>query len=268
MRLSPTRSETTLLAACAVLLLAALLGPHLAQPGHAHAFADQRTLWGIPCALDVLSNLPFAIAGLLGFAGLRHAALPRVQRHCAQVFFAGLLLTAAGSSFYHWAPDDLGLAIDRTTMSVAFAGLLGLLAEGLAGERAGRATLLALLAAAPLAVATWFFTGNVLPWALVQFGGVPVLLLAAFVEPQTGALQVRWTWVLLAYAVAKLFEINDHAVYAATSELLSGHTLKHVVAALAAWPVIAAVAAAARGQNEPAAATAPMLAAHQRSKAV
>ena len=33
------------------------------------------------------------------------------------------------------------------------------------------------LALAPASVAAWFFTGNVLPWAVVQFGGIALLLL-------------------------------------------------------------------------------------------
>jgi hypothetical protein len=93
-------------------------------------------------------------------------------------------------------------------------------------------------------------TGNVLPWALVQFGGIALLLLVlATGKPLPGALPVRWSLVLLAYAVAKLFEANDHAIYDATGQLFSGHTLKHVVAAFAAWPVIAAVAARSERQN-------------------
>jgi hypothetical protein len=32
------------------------------------------------------------------------------------LFFTGLLLTAAASSWYHWQPDDAGLAVDRCGM--------------------------------------------------------------------------------------------------------------------------------------------------------
>ena len=255
---SLTRSEGTLLAACAVLLLVALFAPHLAQPAHAHDFADQRALWGVPCALDVLSNLPFAIAGALGWfflARVPQGAIDRTQRACAALFFTGLLATAAGSSWYHLAPDDAGLAIDRAAMSIAFAGLLALLAATRIRARAGAAMAAALLVLAPLSVLAWYRTGNVLPWAIVQFGGMAMLLtVLATTRVQPGALPVRWSLVLLAYALAKLAEVNDHAIFAATGELLSGHTLKHVVAAFAAWPVIAAVAARTERQNRPQAA--------------
>jgi hypothetical protein len=261
MRLSLNRNEWLLASAAAALLLVALFAPAVAQPPHAHDFADLRAWWGLPNALDVLSNLPFAIMGTWGLIALRNVpvdALWSSQRACARLFFVGLLLVAAGSSWYHFAPGELGLAIDRAAMAIAFAGLLGLLVAGLVSDRAGAATAGVLLVLAPASVAAWLATGNVLPWAVVQFGGMPLLLLAALVRPRPGVLAVRWSLVLLAYALAKLCEANDQALYAAGGELLSGHSLKHVVAALAAWPVIHAVAALARGQNDPKTGAAPL----------
>src|SRR5439155_7301219 len=45
---------------------AALAAPRLAQPQWYHDFADQRCLLRIPHALNVLSNLPFVLVGILG----------------------------------------------------------------------------------------------------------------------------------------------------------------------------------------------------------
>src|SRR5262249_11548824 len=150
-----TRAERLLLALCALLLLGALCGPHVGQPAHYHAFADQRTLWGVPRALDVLSNLPFALAGAAGLWLLRGPTprhRPPVQRACAALFFLGLVLTTFCSAWYHMQPDGAALAVDRAGMSVAFAGVLGLLAAAQVSERAGRLLAPALLAAGPLAI--------------------------------------------------------------------------------------------------------------------
>src|SRR4030095_1568825 len=109
MRAKPSKPETLLLLACACLMAAALLGPAITQPAGYHGFADQRVLWGLPFAMDVLSTLPFAIAGVAGLWWLVEAparALSNVQRAMAILFFAGLLLTAGGSAWYHWQPDD------------------------------------------------------------------------------------------------------------------------------------------------------------------
>lgn len=253
MRLPLTRPETVLLLASAALLALAVFGPAVPNPAHAHDFADRRLLWGVPNALDVLSNIGFLVGGAWGLWALRNAPrgpLYAVQRACAALFFAGLVVTAAGSSWYHLVPNDTGLAIDRASMSVAFAGLLALLAAARVSDRAGIAMAVGLLLLGPASVFAWWSTGNVLPWAVVQFGGMAlVLLVLAFGADHLGTLRVRWGWVLLAYALAKLAEMNDQAILAATGELFSGHTLKHLVAAFAAWPVIAALAAHGQRQN-------------------
>ena len=248
------RSEILLLAAIALLLAIAVFAPTVGQPAGFHVYAKQRALWGIPHALDVLSNLPFALAGAAGLWRLRQrtGALYEAQRGCARLFFIGLLATAAASSYYHWAPDDGGLAFDRAGMAVAFAGLLGMAAAARVSDRAGHALALAMMVFGPASVAAWSATGNVLPWAVVQFGGMGLLLLVLAVgREHLASLPVRWSLVLLAYALAKLLEANDAAVLRASGELLSGHTLKHVVAAFAALPVLAALPAQPRGQNDP-----------------
>ncbi|MDP3229682.1 MAG: hypothetical protein Q8N13_17160 [Acidovorax sp.] len=258
-----TRAEAGLLLGVVALLALAVFGPVLPASAHQHGFADQRALWGIPCAMDVLSNLPFAIAGVWGLWALRSlapVALDRTSRVLAALFFAGLLCTAIGSSVYHWQPLDAGLLWDRLGMVLPFAGLLGLAAASRVSERAGRATAGAVLLAGPVAVLWWSHTGNLMPWAVVQLGGMLVVLALACLPRRDGALAVHLGAVIGLYAVAKLFEAADHAVFDATAQWLSGHSIKHVLAAGAAWPVLLALRnSAARsvphvtlsGQNAP-----------------
>ena len=85
-------------------------------------------------------------------------------------------MTAAASGIYHWRPDDAGLVIDRLGMVVVFAGLLGLAAADRAGPRAGVLLAVVVLLLGPLSVWTWSATGNVLPWVVVQFGGMLLVL--------------------------------------------------------------------------------------------
>lgn len=82
-------------------------------------------------------------------------------------------------------------------------------------------------------------TGNVVPWALVQFGGMTLVVALASMRPVGDAPGLRLGAVIALYALAKVLEIGDHAVFDATHSVISGHSLKHVVAALAALPVIA-----------------------------
>ena len=56
-------------------VIAVVLSPPIPQDPGYHSFADQRTMIGIPNALNVVSNVPFAFIGLAGlssrFADLR-----------------------------------------------------------------------------------------------------------------------------------------------------------------------------------------------------
>lgn len=246
LRQNLSRAEAGLLLGMAALLALALFGPVLPASAHQHTLADQRALWGIPCALDVLSNLPFAIAGLWGLVALRRVApgmLDAPSRALASLFFAGLVCTAAGSALYHWQPQDAGLLSDRLGMVLPFAGLLGLAGASRVSARAGAAAAGTVLLAGPLAVLWWSHSGNLLPWAVVQLGGMLVVLALACLPRRDGALALHLGAVMALYALAKLFEAADHAVFEATGQAVSGHSLKHVLAAAAAWPVLAALAA-------------------------
>lgn len=246
LRQNLSRAEAGLLLGMAALLALALFGPVLPASAHQHTLADQRALWGIPCALDVLSNLPFAIAGLWGLVALRRVApgmLDAPSRALASLFFAGLVCTAAGSALYHWQPQDAGLLWDRLGMVLPFAGLLGLAGASRVSARAGAAAAGTVLLAGPLAVLWWSHSGNLLPWAAVQLGGMLVVLALACLPRRDGALALHLGAVMALYALAKLFEAADHAVFEATGQAVSGHSLKHVLAAAAAWPVLAALAA-------------------------
>ena len=154
----------------------------------------------------------------------------------AFVFFGGLLITAAASASYHLAPDDAGLARDRHAMAVVFAGVLGMVATERISDRAGIALASFSLLAGPASVLWWTSTGSVTPYVVVQFGGLLVVAMCLLV--QRHSVGPRWALLLLAYALAKVCEYFDAEVFALTDELVSGHTLKHLLAALAAWTIV------------------------------
>ena len=111
-------------------VIAVFSQPPIPQDPAYHVMADRRPLLGIPNALNVLSNIPFAVAGVLG---LYYAFLPRTgsrpfsdpwERWPYAALFAGTALTTAGSAYYHLAPDNARLVWDRLPMTVGFMGLL------------------------------------------------------------------------------------------------------------------------------------------------
>lgn len=241
--------ERALLRLVAAFVLVACFGPAVPDPTSATGagFADMRAWHGLPFAMDVASNLPFAVFGVWGLLRLRrfdtlHERLRSAAAlDCAWLFFAGLVFTAAGSVFYHLQPDALRLAADRAGMAIAFAGMLGLAVCERVSLRAGWPAACVAFAGGLMAVAVYHERGDVLPWAVVQFGGMALVLGLALLRPVPGAMGLKLGAVIFFYAAAKLLELGDHWVFEATGQVVSGHTLKHLVAACAAWPVLQGV---------------------------
>jgi hypothetical protein len=228
-------------------LLAPLL-PHIPTSGHSHvhahghAFIDARSFFGIPNGLDVLSNLPFLIGGIWGLIALRSVQnMAAPLQTAARVFFIGLILTCFGSSYYHWAPSDFGLMVDRVGMAVAFAGVISLAAGSRLGEAVSERATPLLLLLAPLAAVAAYTLHNVLPWVIVQFGGMALIVWLACLPRSKAMPGIHLGALIALYAVAKLLEAQDSQVFELTQGLISGHSLKHIAASLAAVPVIAAL---------------------------
>ena len=234
------------LLACAV---AAFLVPAMPQPLSYHAFADGRPFASVPNFLNVASNLPFLVGGALGIASIlrdgqfadRGESLPYL------VFFVGALLTSAGSAWYHLAPDNVRLVWDRLPMTLGFAGLVSAAIAERVDARIGQRAMWPLLALGAITVLYWYATeklgrGNVIPYFLYQGWSVLaiVLLLVLFPARQSahGHLLI---WAAAWYALAKVFEATDPAVYRLTAGQVSGHTVKHLVAAGAVFAILRSV---------------------------
>ena len=227
--------------------LATLLGLQLDPSGHSHLhahghpFIDARMWFGIPNTLDVLSNLPFLAFGIWGVCRLGRPTQLGAHHLAAALFFLGLIFTALGSSVYHWHPDSWGLAIDRTGMAVAFAGLLGMAWH----ERTSIASVKALTCSCLIfsVISAWLphFVANIWPWVMLQFGGILVVLICALLPKQARGAGVAFMPVLVLYALAKACEAADADIFVWTQGMISGHSIKHILASLAALPVIFAM---------------------------
>lgn len=242
-----SRHERTLVFSVLLLIVLSLLLPAIPQGQDYHGFADARTLLGIPRALDALSNVGFLSAGAWGLLLLIRGELVFFSRALAAscaVFFVGFIATAVGSTYYHVAPDDARLAWDRAGMVIAFAGMLGMAAAHRVSERAGFGMLMAALALGPASVLFWAHTGSVTPYAMMQFGGIG--LAAALMCLQPRGRGPNWNAILATYALAKLCEMADAQIFQLSAGLVSGHTLKHLLAAL---PVLAVTTALRRPRS-------------------
>jgi hypothetical protein len=222
-----------------------LLKPPLPQPLEYHGFADQRPLLGMPHMLNVASNLPFLLVGVWGMIFMSGSASHRAgvflqpsERWAYWMYFVGLALTGIGSGYYHANPNNETLVWDRAALAITFMALFtAIVAERLCWK-------LSVWLVGPMialgvgSVLYWHWTDDLRFYFVVQFFPLIALpMLFLFFTPRytrTGDMLAS----LACYGLAKALESYDKEVYAADGALVSGHTLKHLVAGLSAYLVL------------------------------
>jgi hypothetical protein len=230
----------------ALLVLIGSAIPRIPQPQSYHLFADRRSFLGISNFGDVASNLPFAAIGIRGLILVlrsrfrKGATLFLDEREMWPYFFVfvGLLLTAFGSSYYHLAPSNSRLVWDRLPMTITFMSMVAAVVAERIDPQLGLRLLPVLLIAGFTSVLEWYWSeirgaGDLRFYAAVQAYSALVILLALFL-PQRYTRGSDFGLVLGFYILAKILEVFDAQVYSAL-RIVSGHTLKHLAAALAGF---------------------------------
>lgn len=174
-----------------------------------HNFADARTMFGIPNFYNVVSNVQFVIVAIVM---LMFSSSPSTSAYA--VFLRGLFVTGFASAYYHLSPDDSRLSVDRLAMSVTFGALYAHVFD---------MPLWFSIFMSAMTVGYWRYTEDLRPYIALQYGGMIVL-----------ALFSNETDVIIIYCLAKISERLDRAIWGWSRERISGHTLKHIIAALAA----------------------------------
>ncbi len=213
--------------------------PPIAQDVGYHLFADTRNIFSIPNFWNVLSNLPFLLIGLAGLYGvLVSKQIPVVehQKLAYILFFSGVLWVAVGSGYYHLWPDNSSLLWDRLPMTVAFMSLFSIIISELVSTRYSKPILGALLLFGLFSVIYWHVTelngaGDLRLYILVQF--LPIVLIPLLLVLCRGrSTNIAGYWLLLLwYAIAKVCEYFDHEIFDVLV-VVSGHSLKHIAAAV------------------------------------
>ena len=230
-------SKLWLVCGVAIILIAAMfifIAP-IPQPLAYHEFSDPRDWLGIPNFGDVMSNASFGAVGLYGLWVLSKRSDSGTWSEDARlplaVFFIAVALVGPGSAYYHWAPDNATLFWDRLPMTVGFMALL----SAVIVDRIGvRWALPALVAVGLLSAVYWRMTDDLRVYVLVQF--LPVVLIPMIMALWPHGKWISWRAIFGAftfYALAKLTEHFDGEVLALLGESISGHTIKHLFAALA-----------------------------------
>jgi Ceramidase len=157
------------------------LAPRVTDPPSYFTFADRRTIIGIPNFMDVVSNAPWAIIGMLGLALTRRQSTSpgspfteTWERRAFNLLFVAMALVAVGSARFHMAPALENLFWDRLPITIIFMCFLALMIGERIGLRVGRWLLVPLLAAGTASIFYWKYTGDLRWYLLVQL--FPVVL--------------------------------------------------------------------------------------------
>ena len=209
--------------------------PILQDRGY-HIFADSRSCLGIANFGNIVSNLLFLLTGLAGLSWCWRDRCGAWRSWL--VFFAGVTLVFFGSAYYHSNPNDHTLVWDRLPMTVAFMGLFTALISEHLETRLEMPMLAGALAVGLFSVLWWRLSGDLRIYAWVQ--GAPLLtipyVVAAF--PRRFSLRHYLLYGVGLYALAKIAELKDFEMFVATAGVISGHSAKHLLAALAVYCVL------------------------------
>jgi len=202
-----------------------------------HDFADRRMFFGIPNFFDVTSNLAFLLVGIAGLRTCLRSDLG-TSRNAWVALFAGVTLVGVGSAYYHWDPSNQTLLWDRLPITIGFMGLLAALLGEYIGERLGMLLLVPALILGVASVVYWQRFDDLRFYVWVQL--IPVLTIPLAMVLYGARYSHRW--LLLAalgwYALAKISEANDGQILALSKGVISGHTIKHLLSALACFFIL------------------------------
>jgi len=245
-RMSERIKISILLVITAIAIVGALFVPAFPQDIAYHTFFDQRSYYGISNFWNVVSNLPFLIVGLLGFRLVRRQSQSyyiKQNRISYSLFALGITLTAFGSTYYHLQPANNTLLWDRLPMSLAFMSFFCIVISDYLSQSFASKILFPLVILAGACVIYWHYTesigaGDLRFYILVQF--LPLVLISLVLvmfDHQTLRSNMIWS-ALGMYILAKVLEVYDQKIYEILG-LVSGHTLKHLAAAVGAYYLIA-----------------------------
>ncbi|CAJ1973535.1 unnamed protein product [Sphenostylis stenocarpa] len=205
------------------------------SPKH-HQFVDMRNLLGVPNTLNVITNFPFLVVGVLGLVlaieGGFFNISSRGEVWTWALFYAGIAGVAFGSAYYHLKPDDHRVLWDTLPMMVAFSSLFSCLVVERFGQRTGLCCVFALIVAAFLCVVYERIYNDIrfcVTFQLILPLAIPVI---AVMYRSKYTHSRYWFLSTGIYLLAKFEGITDKKIYHVNNYIISGHSLEHLCLAL------------------------------------
>lgn len=233
------------------IIILTFIEPPIAQDPSYHQFADRRAFLGIPNFYNVISNAAFLVVGIIGLAflqgqyrlGSHRPFLERREEWPYFVLFLSVLLTSFGSTYYHLNPNDAHLVLDRLPMTFGFMAFFAATIMERINVKVGLWLLPPLILLGVSSVIYWYTGdlrggGDLRFYVDIQFYPLLAIPLIVSLFPPRYLPNRVILFVILLYALAKLFEVWDRQIFDLLDGWISGHSLKHLTAALATYIVV------------------------------
>lgn len=172
------RSRVFALLTVFVLGVACFLPPIHQDPLY-HHFANHAKHLGIGNFWNVVSNLAFLIVAALAWPRRDYMNKPW-QRRCFRILVLGISFVSIGSTYYHWQPSEASLFGDRLPMTIVFMCILTMTIGERVDGQLGETLLWPLLLIGASSAVYWRLSGDLRPYAVVQFYpliAIPLMLI-------------------------------------------------------------------------------------------
>jgi Ceramidase len=220
--------------------------PRIPQWSSYHQFSDVRKIAGIPNFANVVSNMFFVLVSIFGFLSLwrqwQNKNLAGKEAIVFLTLFIGVFMTGFGSAYYHWSPDNDSLVWDRLPMTIVFMSLLSLTIMERVDFKLGFWLLIPLVLLGIFSVLYWHWTeltgrGDLRLYGIAQFYTIFLIIAILYLFPKSYPPLKIYLGMFIFYGLAKLFENFDLTIYR-MGGLVSGHTLKHIFAAISTYGAV------------------------------
>uniref|UniRef100_A0A7N0VCP5 Ceramidase n=1 Tax=Kalanchoe fedtschenkoi TaxID=63787 RepID=A0A7N0VCP5_KALFE len=224
------RTWVVSLGCCLCMLI--FLTPKVPHSPRFHLYADKRNFLGVPNTLNVITNFPFLIVGVLGFVLCLQGSFFVISLKGEAVgwtlFYLGIAGVAFGSAYYHIKPDDTRLMWDTLPMTISYSALLSCLLVERVGIRTGIACLIPLLGLAFLCTCYERTLDDLRLCMIFQLIPCVIIPMVTFFYPSKYTHSRYWLWSAGAYVLARFEAVADQKIYRANHYVISGHSLGHL----------------------------------------
>ncbi|CAL0322696.1 unnamed protein product [Lupinus luteus] len=208
-----------------------------------HRFADLRNLVGVPNTMNVMTNFPFLIVGVVGLVLALEGGVFNISCQgevwAWVLFYGGITGVGFGSTYYHLKPDNDRVLWDTLPMMVVYSSLFSSLVVERIGQVIGLCCLFALLLAAFISIGYEWMYDDIRLCLMFQLIFPVAIAVVAFVYRSNYTHSRYWFLSLGIYVLAKFEAVADRKLYSLNDYIISGHSLEHLCLVLI--PVIFSV---------------------------